>query len=373
MIILRGTVTIKIKSIIQLDDPSSISRKVKTEIMEKCLKCDFSLLSFGRMLQDEELLKKFLISHDIIANTIACPKCGVPLTLNWAKRVFRCQRNHSEDERGNNNDENNGSNEICTKKPKRKRLLKKNQFKQSCFAGTFLSQMKIPILKELFMTVIWLALRPPIHSLLMRELELSGRTIVKWLSFNRMVAMRWQDNFTNKIGGPGKIVEIDETKIGKRKYNVGRVIEGQWVFGGVERSNDKTTGTVSRFFVEAIPKRTVTELLKIIERRIVPGTTIVTDMWRSYKCLKKRGFNHLSVNHSQNFVNPENPTAHTQTVERMWRDLRSSIPRYGRKKADFPSYLAEFTFKRMHPNVNDRIHTFFKYAATMYPPANCLS
>ena len=35
------------------------------------------------------------------------------------------------------------------------------------------------------------------------------------------------------------MVKIDESKFGKRKYNVSRVVEGQWVFGGICRETRK--------------------------------------------------------------------------------------------------------------------------------------
>ncbi|CAI6373204.1 unnamed protein product [Macrosiphum euphorbiae] len=37
-----------------------------------------------------------------------------------------------------------------------------------------------------------------------------------------------------KIGGEGKVIEIDESKFSKRKYHGDHRVEGQWVFGGVE-------------------------------------------------------------------------------------------------------------------------------------------
>ena len=39
-----------------------------------------------------------------------------------------------------------------------------------------------------------------------------------------------------KIGGPGIIVEMDESKFGHRKYNRGHRVESPWVVGGVERT-----------------------------------------------------------------------------------------------------------------------------------------
>ena len=45
---------------------------------------------------------------------------------------------------------------------------------------------------------------------------------------------------SQKLGGIGKRVQIDESKIGKRKYHRGHLVEGQWVFGGIEEDSRKS-------------------------------------------------------------------------------------------------------------------------------------
>ncbi|XP_051171181.1 uncharacterized protein LOC127288027 [Leptopilina boulardi] len=61
--------------------------------------------------------------------------------------------------------------------------------------------------------------------------QLSRETVADRFSFCReicMVALDQQLEEEGKIGGIGEIVEIDECKIGRRKYQRGRVVEGSW-------------------------------------------------------------------------------------------------------------------------------------------------
>ena len=76
-----------------------------------------------------------------------------------------------------------------------------------------------------------------------------------------------------KIGSPGKLVQIDESKIGKRKYHHGHVVAGQWVFGGIEQDSRKC-------FTATVEDRTEETLLELIKQWIEPGTTIVSDCWK---------------------------------------------------------------------------------------------
>ena len=111
-----------------------------------------------------------------------------------------------------------------------------------------------------------------------------------------------------KIGGPGDIVEIDESCFGRRKYQRGRPVRQVWVLGGVSRNTKET-------FLVICKKRDKKTLHHLITRHVEKGTTIHTDQWRGYYGLEELGYNHYCVNHSKEFVNPNDPSVHTQRIE----------------------------------------------------------
>ena len=57
---------------------------------------------------------------------------------------------------------------------------------------------------------------------------------------------------------------------------------------------------------------------------------------------------------------------HTQNIERLWRNIRAGIPRYGTRKEHYMYYIAEFIFKRKY-NYSEQINKFFEFMASMYP------
>ena len=100
-----------------------------------------------------------------------------------------------------------------------------------------------------------------------------------------------------KIGGPETIVEIDETMIARRKYNVGRAVGQQWLFGGVVRGSGGR-----QLFLELVPDRSRATLEEVLARRVEIGTIVYSDEWSSYSHISGLGFEHHTVNHSRNLI-----------------------------------------------------------------------
>uniref|UniRef100_A0A7E4V154 DDE_Tnp_IS1595 domain-containing protein n=1 Tax=Panagrellus redivivus TaxID=6233 RepID=A0A7E4V154_PANRE len=174
------------------------------------------------------------------------------------------------------------------------------------------------------------------------EIEICNNTTVDWNSYMREVAVHALLQRNKKaIGGPGKIVEIDESLFTKRKNNCGRVLPPQWIFGGICRENGEV-------FLVQVDDRSQETLTEKIKEFIVPGSIIYSDSWSGYSTerLFEAGYEHLKVNHSKNFVDPDTGV-HTQKVERMWGSAKWRNKRHrGTARHHLECYLAEFAWRK---------------------------
>ncbi|CAG8657255.1 22265_t:CDS:2, partial [Dentiscutata erythropus] len=119
------------------------------------------------------------------------------------------------------------------------------------------------------------------------------------------------------ISGPNIIVEIDETKIGKRKYHRGYRVDGMWVIGEVERTEEKN----------------------------ISLNQYLTEQLKYYLRIEVLDVSHNEVNYSQGFINHETGT-HTNTIEGLWNGLKLRVPPCNKTKDKITNHLHEFIWRR---------------------------
>ena len=318
--------------------PSTSSTVEKDKEDIQCSECfvsygDFCVIYSGHI----EKLILWCQRHGLILKQKECGHCKNWCRLDFVRKAWRCDKTYKD-----------------TSKRK-----KRCNYSVSIFKGSWFENSHIDLETNIKFVLLYV-LNGFNYAFVRDELSLSDKSINDWSSFCREVIVNWVFNKSKKIGGEGFTVEIDESKFGKRKYNVGRVVEGQWVFGGICRES-------RQFFMVPVEDRTSETLLQVIKDFIASGTTVISDCWRAYDCLEQEGYKHLTVNHSVNFVDPVT-RAHTNTIERLWRDTKNLVPKYGRRKAHFVGYLAVAYFKLQVKESKHRLHEFAKAAAQLYPP-----
>ncbi|MBC8274691.1 MAG: IS1595 family transposase, partial [Chloroflexi bacterium] len=116
------------------------------------------------------------------------------------------------------------------------------------------------------------------------------------------------------------IVEADETYIGGRRRGDKRGRPAQDshkvpVFGMVQRQ-----GQVRAMTVPNVKRATVFPHLK---KHVIPASIVCTDELKSYNGMERIGFNHQSVNHSENVYVSGN--VHTNAIEGFWSLTKRGI------------------------------------------------
>lgn len=146
----------------------------------------------------------------------------------------------------------------------------------------------------------------------------------------------------DKANNPGPLkghVEIDETYIGGRVKGKGRRYVGNKaiVMGMVERG-----GVFKGEIVKDNQKAT---LFPIVLKNVAPGTMINTDTLFAYKGLKKAGYKHKALNHTEEEW--ARGIHHTNRIEGFWshlkRGIKSTHASVSRKHLQ--KYVDEFAFR----------------------------
>ncbi len=220
--------------------------------------------------------------------------------------------------------------------------------KVSLYDGSVFSDARIPI-GQILMILYCFAHRfsyeDTNHESRFSQNDLSDHTISRWFQVGREAAINYVEdiNVEGKMGGEGSVIEIDESMVGKRKFNKGRWVNGTWLLG----FTDIHTGEL-RILKCPDNKRDSVTLLPLIRHHIKRGTTIITDCWGAYNDLEGYGYNHLTVNHSD----PDNPFinqktgANTQTIESAWRAMKRRICRGGVPRDELMGHLCEYLWQR---------------------------
>jgi hypothetical protein len=261
----------------------------------------------------EESCIKWLLERSIVKIPICCGKSMINANIKNKKYMYRCDSGQS-----------------CTKK-------------RSLFTNTFFGNSKLSCHKILLICYLWAS--EINHKSMVMITGQNKNTISDWMGFIRQLVSEDMQNSPEevKVGGEGIIVEIDETKIAKRKYHRGHRVEGAWVVGGVERTPER------KFFAVRVPDRSAATLIDVIDRFVLPGSILYSDCWGGYNTqqLEALGITHLTVNHSLHYKDPVTGV-HTNTIEGTWAGLKLVIPKRQRSGAKVDDHLDVFVWRRLN-------------------------
>lgn len=199
--------------------------------------------------------------------------------------------------------------------------------KMSIRRNSFFQKSRMSMKKIIILINLWANNYP--QNAILEEYDYSRSTVVEWFRFCRNVCcFDIEQKQFGKIGGVGKVVEIDETLIIKRKYD--QLLHEQWLFGGIERSTDGF-----HYFVEFVNNKEKETLEEIIQRKIMPGTRIVSDNCNAYSGLIGLGYDHEVILHKDN----------------SWLQLKTFLREKGKHIHNEWEYICEYLFRKEYKDV----------------------
>ena len=236
-----------------------------------------------------------------------CPRCSHPEAYELATRaVFKCK--------------------AC-------------RHQASVTAGTVLHRTRVPLTLWFWAAYLVTTYTPGISALqLQRQLGLS-RYETAWTMLQRLRAAMVRPQ-RDRIPGP---VEVDETYVGG--LEVGRR-GGRWrdgdkaiVVGAIE-IRGQGSGRVRLAAVEDV---SAASLVTFVEHSVAPGSIVLTDGWKGYLPLGRRGYDHRPKTQGV----ATNAARLFPRIHRVFSNLKTWLrgTHHGVSPQHLPDYLNEFVFR----------------------------
>ena len=168
----------------------------------------------------------------------------------------------------------------------------------------------------------------------------------KYTKTNRNTVNRIYDKLRNRIAGLDTLqnkesgeFEVDESYFGAKRVRGkrGRGAAGNTPVFGLLKRNGKV-------HVSIVKNCSKAELMPIIEGKVLEGSTVYSDGWRSYDGLILNGYDHYRVYHSKDeFVRGK---AHVNGIESFWSFTKRRLAKFNGLTDDkFYLHLKESEFR----------------------------
>ena len=134
-------------------------------------------------------------------------------------------------------------------------------------------------------------------------------------------------------------IEVDESYFGAQRIRGkrGRGASGKTPVVGLLKRNGKV-------YTQVINNCSREALLPIIKGKVLEGSTVYTDGWKSYDSLVLNGYKHYRIHHSENeFARGKN---HVNGIESFWSYTKRRLRKFnGIRKDKFLLHLKESQFR----------------------------
>jgi IS1 family transposase len=269
--------------------------------------------SLGDIFLDDKKAKVYLLEKNVFYENLACPKCGAMMNRSLERWKFSC-------------------------------WSRSCRIEKSISSYTFFAGQKLLFNQILLLGKLWLD-KVSVDSAISFTGHSPKTVVAFWRHFRQLVASTL-DLSDTIIGGQGIVVQVDESKLGRRKYNRGHRVEGIWVIVGVEITEDR------KAFIIPIERRDAETIKDLVRAHVLPGSRVQTDLWKGYLWLNDDpDFVHETVNHSIEFKNSETGV-HTNVVEGTNSGIKRRISVRSRVKVGIQGHLDEFIWRRKHEKEN---------------------